>query len=69
MEFIKKNMLIIALTVAGILGGFLYWKFIGCESGTCPLTSVWYNNAIFGGFIGFLTGDTIKDMVHKHKNK
>ena len=31
------------IPVAGVLGGgglgFLYYRFIGCSTGTCPLTS------------------------------
>ena len=34
--------------------GFAYWKFIGCNSGSCPLTSNWQSTTLFGGLIGVL---------------
>ncbi len=34
--------------------GFAYWKFIGCTSGTCLLTSNWHTTTIFGGLVGML---------------
>lgn len=37
----------------GILGGFLYYYYIGCNSGTCPITSNPYISMIWGGAIGF----------------
>ena len=40
--------------VLGALAGFLYWRFIGCSSGTCPITSKWYNTAAYGALIGIL---------------
>jgi len=41
-------------TLAGAGIGFAYWRFIGCTSGTCPLTSNWYTSTLFGGLIGML---------------
>jgi hypothetical protein len=36
----------------GGLGGFLYYYFVGCASGTCPITSNPYISIIWGGLIG-----------------
>ena len=41
-------------TLIGAGLGFAYWKFIGCNSGTCPLTSNWHTTTLFGGLIGML---------------
>ncbi|MHB9143659.1 MAG: DUF6132 family protein, partial [Paludibacter sp.] len=38
-EFIKKNILKIIGSVLGAGGGFAYYYFVGCTSGTCPITS------------------------------
>lgn len=44
----------------GILG-FLYWKFIGCNSGSCPLTSNPVQSVLLFGVMGaFLTKDQKK---------
>jgi hypothetical protein len=68
-EFIKKRKLSLIFTVAGAIGGFLYWKFIGCKSGTCPIKSVWYLTTLWGTAIGYLVGDLINDFVQKRKKK
>lgn len=33
---------------AGGIGGYLYYYFIGCNSGTCPITSSPYGSIIMG---------------------
>ena len=68
-EFIKNKQLQIAFTVAGALGGFLYWKFIGCTSGTCPIKSVWYWSTLWGAAVGFLAGDFIYNILKKRRKK
>jgi hypothetical protein len=39
--------------VIGGSGGFLYYYFVGCTSGTCPITSNPYGSIFIGGFLGF----------------
>jgi hypothetical protein len=65
--FIKKNIIEIIFSLAGALAGFLYWKYIGCSSGTCAIKSVWYLSTLFGLFVGYLTGDIIRSMYVKIK--
>ena len=36
----------------GAAGGYLYWHFIGCSSGSCPITSSWINSTLYGTLIG-----------------
>ncbi|MCZ2100614.1 MAG: DUF6132 family protein [Chitinophagales bacterium] len=54
MEFIKKQMLTIIGVVVGAISGFLYWKFVGCSSGTCAITSNPVNSTIYGAIMGGL---------------
>ncbi|MBU2444615.1 MAG: hypothetical protein KJ666_03445 [Bacteroidetes bacterium] len=42
--------------IAGSAIGFAYYYFIGCYSGTCPITSTWYISTIYGGVAGLLIG-------------
>ncbi len=65
----KKNIIILIGIVLGLTGGFLYWKFIGCTSGTCPVTSNWYTSTLFGGIFGYLIADSIKIKDIKQKEK
>ncbi len=44
---------VIAILLGG-LAGFLYYKLIGCRSGTCPLTDSPYISTLWGALIGFL---------------
>jgi hypothetical protein len=69
MVFIKKNIYYIVFSVAGAIGGFLYWKFVGCQSGTCPIKSVWYWSTLYGALIGFLAGSIINDIILKYRKK
>ena len=38
----------------GAVAGFFYWKFIGCSSGTCAITSKPLNSTLYGALMGFL---------------
>jgi hypothetical protein len=64
----RKYLLIGIFIVVGLIGGFLYWRFIGCKSGTCPITSSWHYSMLFGGVFGYLIGDSVNDYKKK-KNK
>lgn len=68
-DFIRKHFFIIIISIAGAVGGFIYWKFIGCESGTCMIKSKWYLSTLWGGAFGYLAGSIIKDLVIKFKKK
>lgn len=53
-EFIKSWYFwkpIIGVTT-GALIGFLYYYFVGCKSGSCPITSSAWSTILIGGFMG-----------------
>jgi len=68
-KLVKKNIIRIILVVIGAIGGFLYWKFIGCKSGTCLIKSVWYYSTLYGMVFGYLIADIILSFIKKRKNK
>jgi hypothetical protein len=43
--------------VVGIIGGYLYYSQIGCNSGTCAITSNPYMSMGWGGAMGYLVFD------------
>jgi len=66
-EFIRKHFFVLIFSVTGAVGGFLYWKFVGCVSGTCPIKSVWYLSTLWGLGMGYLLGSIFKDFITKIK--
>lgn len=65
MEFIKKHILVISGMLVGALAGFLYWKFVGCVTGTCAITSNPVNSTVYG----FVTGGLIFSIFKKEEKK
>jgi len=63
-EFITKHILKIAGITIGGIGGFAYYHFIGCASGTCPITSNPYITVIYGALMGYLVFDMFKKKEH-----
>jgi hypothetical protein len=41
-------------TLAGGLAGFAYYYFVGCKSGSCPITGSPYISFLWGAMMGFL---------------
>lgn len=66
-SYIKKQWTVIAGGAAGALGGYLYWYFIGCNSGTCPITSSPLNSTLYGILLGGLLGSMFKKDLKKSK--
>ena len=58
--FIKKHILKIAGIIVGGIAGFAYYHFVGCASGTCPITSSPYISTIYGALMGYLLFDMFK---------
>lgn len=58
--FLKKNLFGLIGLAAGAIGGYAYYYFIGCKTGSCPLTSNPYISVIFGAVIGYLLLDMFK---------
>jgi len=59
MERIKTifNKMVLRIIIGIIIGGvagFLYYKLVGCRSGSCPITSNPLSSIIFGAIFGGL---------------
>lgn len=52
----KRYLPMMILAGIGAIGGFLYYRFVGCVSGACPITSNPYISTVYGGVIGTLLG-------------
>lgn len=53
-KWISQNKLYIAGAISGALVGFLYWRWVGCNSGTCLITSRPLNSTLYGALMGAL---------------
>jgi len=62
-DWIKKRKVSFLFLFLGGLGGFLYWRLIGCSSGTCPITSKWHASILYGMILGWLVGDLIASFL------
>jgi hypothetical protein len=66
-NYFKSKRLQLIFLLAGAIGGFLYWRFVGCTSGTCAIKSVWYWSTLWGAAMGYLIGDFITDFINRKK--
>lgn len=64
-KFAKQYLLTIIGVVLGAIAGYLYWKFVGCSSGSCAITSKPLNSTIYGAIMGGL----LFSIFQKDKNK
>jgi hypothetical protein len=54
MKFINNYKITIAGIILGAIAGFLYYHYVGCASGTCPITSKPLNSTLYGALMGGL---------------
>ena len=48
---LKRYWLPVTGILLGALGGYLYWRFVGCATGTSPFASTVWGAAIGGLFV------------------
>lgn len=64
-KWLLNNKLTIIGAILGALGGFLYYYFIGCASGTCAITSSPINSTLYFAVLGGLITNIIKPETKK----
>jgi len=65
-QFIYKKILPV---IAGAALGFAYYNFIGCYSGTCPITSNPYISTAYGALIGLIFVFPTKKKTNNEKSE
>ena len=58
--FFNKYKLTIIGVIVGAIGGYLYYRLVGCESGACAITSSPINSTIYGMLLGGLLFNMFK---------
>ncbi|MBN2366480.1 MAG: hypothetical protein JXL67_09945 [Calditrichaeota bacterium] len=62
----KKPLIkLILFSLAGALLGYGYYYFIGCRTGSCPLTSNPLISTLYGSVLGFVMGFDTKIFQKK----
>ncbi|MDZ4714204.1 MAG: DUF6132 family protein [Cytophagales bacterium] len=69
MNLIIRNRFTILGLVLGAAAGFLYYYYIGCTSGSCPITSRPINSTLYGAVMGGLFFSTFKKEKSSEKNQ
>lgn len=65
-HWIAANKLYIMGAAFGAAGGFLYWKFIGCVTGSCAITSSPVNSTIYFAVMGALLFGMFRKQPQKN---
>ena len=53
-KHLPKPVRIILGLLIGMLVGFIWYRFVGCRSGACPIASNYLYSLGFGGIVGIL---------------
>lgn len=59
-SFLQKYRLHLIGGILGGIGGYAYYHFVGCSSGSCAITSKPINSTLYGSFMGFLLFSSFK---------
>lgn len=68
-KWLLNNKLTVIGAILGAIGGYLYYYFVGCASGTCGITSSPINSTLYFAFLGGLIMNMIKPETKKSTEK
>ncbi len=64
----KYKLELIGVTL-GSIGGWCYWYFVGCSTGTCAITSSPVNSSLYGAMMGGILLSMFKKENKTTENK
>lgn len=62
-NWIIRNKLYFVGALIGALAGFLYWKYVGCLTGTCAITSNPLNSTLYFALFGSVLFGSFKKQL------
>lgn len=68
-QYLKNNLITATGTIAGAIAGFLYWKFVGCTTGTCYIQSNPIRMTLYGSLMGGLIFSMIQPKPKQQHGK
>ncbi len=66
-KWITNNKLFAIGGVAGGIAGFFYWKYVGCLTGTCAITSNPVRSTIYFAVVGALVFSLFKKSLKQQE--
>ena len=57
---LKRILRLSLFIIGGAVLGYSYYRFVGCRTGTCPISSNPFISTLYGALMGFLMSGTIK---------
>ncbi len=64
----KEILLTLSGVIVGLVGGYFYYHFVGCENG-CPIKSNPWLMTGYGGLMGGLGASLVYSMLNKSNTK
>jgi len=69
MKFLRRNKFTFIGILVGAIGGYVYYHYVGCASGTCRITSKPLNSTLYGAMMGGLLFSSFKKSdLKQNKN-
>jgi hypothetical protein len=66
----NKRIILLSMGLAiGAAAGYLYWYYVGCNSGSCLITSRASNSTLYGLVMGGLLSGSVWDYMKNEKIK
>ena len=67
--FLRKHWPVLLGVVVGAVAGYLYWRYVGCTTGSCPITSSPVNSTLWGAVMGGLLGNILQPQSRMENNQ
>ncbi|MEO8589384.1 MAG: DUF6132 family protein [Flavobacteriales bacterium] len=64
----RRRLITLAVAAAGAVAGWFYWRFVGCSTGSCAITSHPVNSSLYGALMGWLVADLVLPRTTKNSS-
>ncbi len=64
----KTKLIFLVCGVLGAAGGYLYYQYVGCLTGTCVITANPFTSAFFGAVFGIVIAGPLSELFKKRSS-